>query len=258
MALSIFYSIAGLPLHPLIVHFVVVLLPLSALALVAIVIVPAWADRYGWLVLAGLTAGTGAALVARQAGEALAKEVGRPVTHARWGGTVVILSLLLLVVAAIWFFMRRRESAAGDQRGRASLVVGILAAVLAVGVTGVVVLAGHSGSKAVWTKVLASSGPTRTPAPATPAVTTPSPTKSKPTSGYTMVEVAQHADATSCWTAIDGQVYDVTAWIDQHPGGPDHILPLCGTDGSDAFHAQHDGRARPEQELEQFLLGSLR
>ncbi len=256
MALNIFDTVAGLPLHPLIVHFVVVLLPLSALGLIAIIIVPAWAERYGWLVLAGLTAGTGAALVARQAGEALADRVGRPETHASWGRTVVVLSVVLEVVAVAWFVVRRRESAAGRPRGRANLVVGVLAAVLAVGVTGAAVMAGHSGAKAVWSGTVASE-PTPTPAPATPTATAPSPTSTTPTAAYTLEDVAQHDGASSCWVAIDGQVYDLTAWIGQHPGGPEHILPLCGTDGSEAFHAQHDSQDRPARELSRFLLGPL-
>src|ERR1700733_8583211 len=45
---------------------------------------------------------------------------------------------------------------------------------------------------------------------------------------YTLAEVAEHNSATSCWTAINGGVYDVTTWINQHPGGPEHILALCG------------------------------
>ena len=66
-----------------------------------------------------------------------------------------------------------------------------------------------------------------------------------------------HKDATSCWTAINGKVYDVTSWINQHPGGRDAILSLCGTDGSAAFNGQHGGQARPAQELATFNIGIL-
>ena len=37
---------------------------------------------------------------------------------------------------------------------------------------------------------------------------------------YTTTEVAGHNNATSCWTIVNGNVYDLTAWIDLHPGGP--------------------------------------
>lgn len=76
-------------------------------------------------------------------------------------------------------------------------------------------------------------------------------------SGYTLADVAQHNSASSCWTAINGNVYDVTNWINQHPGGPQRILNLCGTDGSSAFNNQHGGQARPESELATFLIGKL-
>ncbi len=117
---------------------------------------------------------------------------------------------------------------------------------------------GHSGAEAVWSGTTASAEPTGTPAPATSAPSgTATSTGTPPASGYTLDEVAQHDDASSCWAAVDGQVYDLTDWVGQHPGGPQRILSLCGTDGSAAFHAQHDGQARPEQELAQFLLGPL-
>jgi len=72
-----------------------------------------------------------------------------------------------------------------------------------------------------------------------------------------MAKVAQHNSASSCWTAINGNVYDLTNWIDQHPGGQGPILSLCGTDGSAAFNGQHGGQRRPESELSNFLLGPL-
>lgn len=77
------------------------------------------------------------------------------------------------------------------------------------------------------------------------------------TSSYTMAMVAAHNSAASCWAAINGNVYDLTKWIPQHPGGPQRILNLCGTDGSAMFNAQHGGDARPHEELATFLLGPL-
>jgi cytochrome b involved in lipid metabolism len=74
---------------------------------------------------------------------------------------------------------------------------------------------------------------------------------------YTLADVAKHKDASSCWTTVNGGVYDVTSWIDQHPGGRDAILSLCGKDGSAAFNGQHGGQARPEQELATFKIGVL-
>lgn len=74
---------------------------------------------------------------------------------------------------------------------------------------------------------------------------------------FTMAEVATHNNRSSCYTAISGSVYDLTTWIDKHPGGPDKILSLCGNDGTAAFTGQHGGQRRPEQELASFKIGTL-
>ncbi len=88
---------------------------------------------------------------------------------------------------------------------------------------------------------------TEAPLPATPEVT-----------GHTLAEVAIHNSAQSCWTAIDGNVYDVTSWISRHPGGAQAILSLCGKDGSVAFNGQHGGQRRPASELAGFKIGVLK
>ncbi|MDB5238853.1 MAG: conserved rane protein of unknown function [Candidatus Parcubacteria bacterium] len=74
---------------------------------------------------------------------------------------------------------------------------------------------------------------------------------------YSMADVSAHTNASSCWTAINGKVYDVTSWINQHPGGQNPILSLCGKDGSSAFNGQHGGERRPASELATFYIGAL-
>lgn len=82
-------------------------------------------------------------------------------------------------------------------------------------------------------------------------------TTTAPAKTFTMAEVATHKDATSCYTVIRGNVYDVTSWISQHPGGAEAILSLCGKDGTTAFVDQHGGRPRQENELATFQIGTL-
>jgi cytochrome b involved in lipid metabolism len=72
-----------------------------------------------------------------------------------------------------------------------------------------------------------------------------------------MVQVATHKDAASCWTAIDGNVYDLTTWIPQHPGGEAAIESICGIDGTSAFHGQHDDAKRQADILATFKIGTL-
>lgn len=97
-----------------------------------------------------------------------------------------------------------------------------------------------------------------TAVPAVVSTETQATTSTPIASGYSSAEVSTHTDATSCWTSIDGKVYDVTSWISEHPGGSAAILSLCGRDGSAAFNAQHGGQRRPESELAQFYIGVLK
>lgn len=48
-------------------------------------------------------------------------------------------------------------------------------------------------------------------------------------------EVAKHSDAKDCWQIINGKVYDVTSYIDKHPGGVETIIALCGKEATAAF-----------------------
>lgn len=75
--------------------------------------------------------------------------------------------------------------------------------------------------------------------------------------GFTRASVATHASAASCWTIVNGSVYDVTAWIGKHPGGAAAILSMCGKDATASFEGQHGGQRRPEEELASFNIGTL-
>lgn len=61
-------------------------------------------------------------------------------------------------------------------------------------------------------------------------------------SGYTLQEVAAHDRAEDCWMAIAGEVYDVTAYLPQHPTPPSVIVPSCGTDATAAYATKNRGR----------------
>ncbi len=95
--------------------------------------------------------------------------------------------------------------------------------------------------------------------PASSSQTTTSDTATSPASSgmFTMAQVATHNNASSCYGAINGIVYDLTTWINRHPGGSARILAICGKDGSSAFNGQHAGEPRPEQILAGFQVGAL-
>lgn len=95
-------------------------------------------------------------------------------------------------------------------------------------------------------------------APAEQPASTKSPNAGATTvGGYTMAQVAAHNSSASCYTAINGTVYDLTSFIHQHPGGSGAIISLCGIDGSSAFNAQHAGSRRPANELAGLEIGVL-
>jgi L-lactate dehydrogenase (cytochrome) len=41
-------------------------------------------------------------------------------------------------------------------------------------------------------------------------------------------EVAKHNTRESCWVIVQGRVYDVTDFLDDHPAGPSIILRYGG------------------------------
>lgn len=56
---------------------------------------------------------------------------------------------------------------------------------------------------------------------------------------HTVEEVSKHNKREDCWIIVDNRVYDITKYIDEHPGG-DTILNNAGADSSEGFHGpQH-------------------
>lgn len=74
---------------------------------------------------------------------------------------------------------------------------------------------------------------------------------------FTAAEVALHSSKTSCYSIIRDQVYDLTSFFGQHPGGDGALLKLCGKDGTEAFVDQHGGRPKQETTLDSFKVGDL-
>eukprot|EP00938_MAST-03A_sp_MAST-3A-sp1_P005246 g5246.t1 len=71
-----------------------------------------------------------------------------------------------------------------------------------------------------------------------------------------MDEVQKHNTEDDCWLAIKGKVYDVTPFLDDHPGGPEVVTDCAGTESTDAFEdIGHSVQAR--EQLAQHLIGDL-
>jgi hypothetical protein len=156
--------IDGLPAHVLFVHFVVVMVPLTALAAVVCAIQPRYARRMG-LVLPAMGLVTLALVpVTTHAGEWLRSRVGNdPLVrkHAELGDGLLpwAVGLFLMTVAVWWLGRRTAEpaadgSSAGSARWASPAVLRTAAVALAVVVSAGAVVdvyrIGESGAKAAW------------------------------------------------------------------------------------------------------------
>lgn len=69
---------------------------------------------------------------------------------------------------------------------------------------------------------------------------------------YTLASVAGHATAQDCWTVIHDKIYNITAYVNIHPGGVDTIVQACGVDGTVAFDTK-GGRGSHTQMASEIL-----
>lgn len=154
-------EIAGLPLHPLLVHAVVVLVPLSAAMAVALAVVPRWRWLLRWPTAALAVVGAGLAWLATESGEALLD--ARPELealieeHEEYGELLVIVmaAFAVLVVVSAWSLSGSSPLASGRGAQESRIlalekVLPILLVLGAIGVAVVTVLVGDSGARAVW------------------------------------------------------------------------------------------------------------
>jgi len=72
----------------------------------------------------------------------------------------------------------------------------------------------------------------------------------------TSEEVSKHNEKSSTWIIIHGDVYDVTNFLEEHPGGEEVMLELAGKDGSESFEdVGHSSDAR--ELMKDYLVGRL-
>ena len=148
----------GVPLHPLIVHAVVVLGPLAALTGLAYAFVPQWRWLLRWplVVLAVVTAAS--AFLATQSGEALLESRPElaPIVeeHEERGEFLrnVALGYALVSLVAAWALggASALASGRGARETRLGIPVMVLLVVGAIGLSVCLFLAGDSGARAVW------------------------------------------------------------------------------------------------------------
>jgi uncharacterized membrane protein len=146
-------TVGGVPIHPLVVHAVVVLIPLTAFGVAVLSVVPRWRPRYGVLVAITGVVGGVLAPIAKLSGENLKETVGDTDLvrrHADLGTNVLYGAVPLAVMAVVlWWLGRRAEQGRPVPRG-VSLVAGAMGVVVAIAATVQIILIGHTGAEAVW------------------------------------------------------------------------------------------------------------
>ena len=70
-----------------------------------------------------------------------------------------------------------------------------------------------------------------------------------------MSDVASHNTAKDLWVVYDGKVYDLSAFVHQHPGGSAILVKQAGRDMTAAFDAQHGPIERSM--LQMYYIGDL-
>lgn len=243
---SLLYTISGLPVHALVVHFAVVVLPVAATALIALIYIGKIRDKYAFITTIGIILGSASVLIAKQSGEALSEKIGLPVQHSDYGSLLTYCAFVFMVLTIFWFRSSKGKSS------RKVTFLGHLTALAAIAVLALTFLTGHTGAQAVWEARLANINASTTPTP-TPTTTTPSTVAGV----YNLADLQKHATAASCWSAIDGNVYDLTKWIARHPGGQSVIKAICGVDGSASFNGQHAGASKPAAALAPYKIGKF-
>jgi hypothetical protein len=155
-------TLNGLPLHPLIVHVVVVFAPLAALGGILYAVRPAWRWWLRWPFVASAVIAAGAAIIAVQSGPSF--EVQRHVqtlpsvlVHAHRGRILrwVLLAFLVPTGLGAWLLGGPSPvtSGWGARESRSAVVATGLQVLLVAGSVAVLVsvfLTGDSGARSVW------------------------------------------------------------------------------------------------------------
>jgi uncharacterized membrane protein len=148
----------GLPAHPLLLHVPVILIPLLVIATIAVVVRPAWRERYGFAWAGLAVVALASTVLAAGAGDKFIESkrvVSQTLSeHKEAGETLrlvmfVFTAAILLAVLRDWRARHSSRPIGGSAAAAALSVVIILLA----GVSGFFVIrAGHLGSKSVWSE----------------------------------------------------------------------------------------------------------
>lgn len=137
----------GLPMHPLLVHGAVVLVPLVALSAIATTFRPKLFNRYSKAILILAVVAQVSLFLAKASGEPFQERLGKEVArHAKFGELAPLTFIPLLALLLIRWWLERSENNNKKLQSAVSVLM-IAASVLALIY---IFLTGHSGAESVW------------------------------------------------------------------------------------------------------------
>eukprot|EP00834_Sanchytrium_tribonematis_P004844 NODE_260_length_11481_cov_1.187928.p8 type:complete len:128 gc:universal NODE_260_length_11481_cov_1.187928:6987-7370(+) len=74
---------------------------------------------------------------------------------------------------------------------------------------------------------------------------------------YSASQVAQHQSRSDLWMSIHGKVYNVSKFLDSHPGGEEVLADHAGMDATGAFDDIGHSEEAHEQ-MKEYLIGTLK
>jgi len=156
------YFFGGLPLHPLVVHAVVIFVMASAVGVIALAVRPRWRHRFGGLLVVLSLVAVASSWLAVESGNVLTTVPGLGSTaHAEGGTLLLVMVVPLALVTALMYGLDRWWMVNVNKHGELYRVahqrqplaltfvcgLAIIAAVAVMIQTGIV---GHSGASATW------------------------------------------------------------------------------------------------------------
>eukprot|EP00386_Alphamonas_edax_P005669 GDKI01018432.1.p1 GENE.GDKI01018432.1~~GDKI01018432.1.p1 ORF type:complete len:665 (+),score=221.15 GDKI01018432.1:116-1996(+) len=108
-------------------------------------------------------------------------------------------------------------------------------------------------------ETLAKNGPKMYVGDLAPSATTTTTTAAAKTTPplLTLEEVSKHNTEHDCWIVIDNKVYNVTAFLNEHPGGKSILLKVAGKDATQQFVKFHEVKATLAKYGPKLLVGDL-
>jgi uncharacterized membrane protein len=148
-------NLFGIPAHPLLVHFPLLLIPLASLAALASVAVQRHRRRLAWCAVALTAIALVSVQLALGSGEALQHRVKRTDLvrrHASMGGSVRLYAILLFIALIVLASLPQSSWTPQRAQRRRMAVAAVSVVVVAAAAANIVVLVrvGHSGARAVW------------------------------------------------------------------------------------------------------------